>query len=62
MNRCPVSPTECPKCRKESPCTDWNEVDIGVGIQVFDERFTCPDHGEFCFSRDGLLFRNEVPE
>lgn len=44
------SPTICPKCEAESPCTDWQEVDIGVGVQVFDEEWTCPEHGEFGFS------------
>lgn len=49
MRKPPASPERCPKCNTESPCTDWNEVDIGVGVQCFDYRFTCPEHGEFAF-------------
>lgn len=40
----------CPRCPLEATCTDWNEVDIGVGVQVFDEQYTCPEHGLFGFS------------
>ena len=41
----------CPRCSKPSPLTDYNEVDIGVGSQRFDECWTCPDHGEFWFEQ-----------
>ena len=49
MRKPPVSPDLCPKCGAESPCVDWNEVDIGVGVQSFDYRYTCPGHGEFSY-------------
>lgn len=46
----PANPCACPKCGEPSPCTDWNEVDIGVGVQTFDHVYTCPRHGDFAFS------------
>src|ERR1700682_3475709 len=45
--------TTCPKCGERSPCVDWNEVDIGVGSQVFYQEYNCPTHGNFAF-----VFRN----
>lgn len=41
--------TTCPKCGAESPCVDWCEVDIGVGIQTFNHEYECPTHGRFAF-------------
>jgi hypothetical protein len=61
MSRTPA-PSECPKCRAPSPCTDWNEIDIGVGVQIFDEEYTCPTHGPFGFTREGEpVFRDDEP-
>lgn len=49
--------TECPKCRAASPCVDWNEVDIGVGVQKFEHEYECPTHGRFAFVHEpGALF------
>jgi hypothetical protein len=45
----PASPEKCPKCGAASPCTDWVEVDVGPGSLYFDYRYTCPEHGEFCY-------------
>jgi hypothetical protein len=52
MRKPPVSPDRCPKCKAESPCVDWNEVDIGVGVQAFDYRYACPTHGEFSYPNE----------
>jgi len=41
---------KCPKCGAESPCVDHCEVDIGVGIQTFDHKYLCPEHGRFAFA------------
>lgn len=35
------SPRRCPACHKWAPCTRFDEVDIGVGIQVGNECFEC---------------------
>lgn len=58
------SPSRCPKCGAEAPCTDWNEVDIGVGFQVHDEQWTCPTHGDFGYSpiERTLVFRDDVKD
>jgi hypothetical protein len=50
-NRFEVQPgTTCPRCGAASPCVDWNEVDIGVGVQTFDHEYECPTHGCFAFA------------
>ncbi len=53
----PASPVPCPKCGAESPCTDWCEVDVGVGVQTWDHVHTCPTHGEFGWSQSGEVVR-----
>jgi hypothetical protein len=45
-----IGPTPCPKCGVSSPLFDFQEVDIGVGMQVFGEEWECPEHGRFCFA------------
>jgi hypothetical protein len=70
MRKPPVGPDKCSKCGAESPCVDWGEVDIGVGVQCFDYRYACPTHGEFGYPnrpRDPnkpsvAIFRNEPEE
>jgi len=65
----PTSPEPCPKCGTPSPCTDWNEVDIGPGVQYFDYRYTCPTHGEYAYPNAPYdhenpakaIFRDEDP-
>jgi hypothetical protein len=49
MRKPPYSPERCLRCGAESPCVDWNEVDIGVGVQTFEPQFECPMHGRFAF-------------
>ena len=44
-----MNPVPCPKCGKISPCVDWCEVDIGVGVQTFDHEYECTEHGGFSF-------------
>jgi len=39
------SPHLCPKCGVSCPCAHWEEVDIGVGVQVGDEQWICLEHG-----------------
>lgn len=34
-------------CGRESPLTDQDEVDIGVGIQTGNHVWTCPEHGDW---------------
>jgi len=61
------SGAECARCGQNSPCVDWNEVDIGVGIQTFDHEYACPTHGCFAFVWDEevgkgrIIWRNEGP-
>jgi hypothetical protein len=43
------SASVCPKCKSPSPLFDYNEVDIGVGVQIFNESWECPIHGVFGF-------------
>lgn len=54
----------CPRCNAASPCVDWNEVDIGVGVQTFDHEYQCPTHGDFAFVFEGHqahpVFRDEA--
>lgn len=45
----------CPKCKTSSPLFDWDEVDIGVGIQTWDEVYVCPNHGEFGWDSEGAV-------
>jgi hypothetical protein len=45
----PYSDDRCPRCLAKSPCVDWNEVDIGVGVQSFEPQFQCPVHGRFAW-------------
>ena len=49
MIRPPYGPERCLRCDTVSPCVDWNEVDIGVGIQTFEPQYECPTHGRFAF-------------
>jgi hypothetical protein len=42
-------PDSCPKCGVTAPCVDWNEVDIGVGVQVFEAEYECPKHGCYAY-------------
>lgn len=52
----------CPKCRMDCPCAHWEEVDIGVGIQVGDQQWVCLEHGLFGYnSNEGLVLRDEPP-
>ncbi len=55
----PFSPVPCPKCGEYSQPHDWNEVDIGVGVQTFDHTWVCKNHGEFS---DNGAFRDEIGE
>jgi hypothetical protein len=48
----PTSPEPCPKCGAESPCVDWNEVDVGPGVMYFDYRYRCPVHGEYAYPNE----------
>lgn len=52
--------TLCPKCKAESPCTDWDEVDVGIGSIRGNHTYTCPEHGDFGWgnSGDGPSFRD----
>jgi hypothetical protein len=43
------SPDHCPRCDLESPCVDWVEVDIGVGVQTGDYQYECPQHGVYAW-------------
>lgn len=43
----PRHPEPCPVCGKPCPCDDWQEVDIGVGVQTFGHVWLCPEHGRF---------------
>lgn len=45
----------CPRCDALSPCDDWVEIDLGVGVQRFDRGWTCPRCGAF-----GLNHANEI--
>ena len=70
--RAPRGPERCPKCDAESPCTDWNEVDIGVGVQTFNHSYTCPVHGIFAWDESApyvpgkrsvaIFQRDDTPE
>lgn len=53
----------CPACGKDAPCYAWEEVDIGVGVQVFEEEWVCLEHGVFRMSSTTLeyIFR-DAPE
>jgi hypothetical protein len=53
---------KCPRCGVASPLTDYNEVDIGVGFQRFEEQWTCPTHGDFAFCGDGGVRFRDGPE
>lgn len=48
----PADPVSCLKCDALSPCVNWTDVDIGVGIQTFEHQFECPAHGRFAFVYD----------
>lgn len=37
----------CERCGRSCPPVHWEEVDIGVGVQVYDHVWLCPEHGEF---------------
>lgn len=55
----------CPKCGQEALLYDYNEVDIGVGMERFNESWMCPDCGEFtfAFAQSGpqdVIFRDDV--
>lgn len=65
----PVFDVKCPRCGVDAPLTDWDEVDVGVGVIRGNERWECPDHGEFMFYLDDSkptgqratpMFRDEV--
>ena len=43
----------CPTCAWMCLCVHWEEVDNGVGVQVYDKEWECPYHGTFRFSDDG---------
>ena len=50
--------TTCPKCKAASPCVDWCEVNIGVGVQTWDHEYECPTHGCFGFVYDENTHRS----
>ena len=52
--RVPYAPDECPRCHAVAPCVDWNEVDIGVGVQTFEPQYECPHHGRFAWAEQTL--------
>jgi hypothetical protein len=60
-------PTPCPKCGDKSPCVDFCEVDIGVGVQRWNHEYRCPTHGDFAFVqvagtyRSQPIFRDDEP-
>lgn len=47
--------TECPCCGSLSPCDDWQEIDLGVGVQRFDIGWSCLRCGRFAFDSDGQI-------
>lgn len=58
-------PAICPNCGGEAPCIDWVEVDIGIGVQVFDETYECSYCGAFALpvrvGRRDVVWRDALP-
>lgn len=52
----------CPKCDAVCPCCHWEEVDIGVGVQVGNEQWICLEHGPWGYDSSSAktLFRDAV--
>jgi predicted nucleic-acid-binding Zn-ribbon protein len=66
--RAPFGATKCPKCGAESRPYDWNEVDIGIGVQTYEHEWECPEHGCFSYvfdqaaNRSAPLFRDDCEQ
>lgn len=48
--------TDCPRCGLLSPCDDWQEIDLGVGLQRWDLGWCCPKCGRFGYDSDHRVF------